>query len=339
MIVAVSTIKDTVPHVEKFVHRNLGGGVDHLIVFLDTEQPEVEEVLAASPHVTCVTTHSDWWHGERQAELNDRQRTHATLAVRMLSDFAWVDWMFHVDRQALAALPDDVRSVRLATLEAVAEFRADRDPTWFKAVLDDDRLALLAERGLIARAHNRAYFRGHMIGKVGVRPAPDIRVAIHSAADADEKTIPALGDPAFTVLHYEAPTGEEFVAKWRAAAEASAGQRPGDDGRTGRAARRRRRLAVATQRVFDLDLPAEETDARLERVYRRYVADDVEALRELGVLQHHDPDTWVHDPEPLPPAELGRWADAVARLRAEPKSACLPPSRRDAPLEPASGSG
>ena len=79
------------------VRRNLAGGVDHLIVYLDDEQPEVEKFLAASPNVTCITTHRDWWHGGRQAELNDRQRTHATLALRMLSGFAWAHWMFHID--------------------------------------------------------------------------------------------------------------------------------------------------------------------------------------------------------------------------------------------------
>jgi hypothetical protein len=334
VIFTVSTVKDTVSNVEKFVRRNLAGGVDHLIVFLDDEQPEVEKFLAASPNVTCMTTHRDWWHGGRQAELNDRQRTHATLALRMLSGFAWAHWMFHIDgdevvhidRKALSALTDDVRAVRLSPLEAVAVFHAEGDPTWFKPLLDEEQLARLADLGVIARPSNRAFFRGHIAGKVGVRPSSDISVAIHTAGDAAETmSLHALEDPAYTMLHYESPNGDQFVRKWRAllASGGSVGQRMV-----------RRRFGNEVKRQLTLGLPDEETTARLEHLYQEHVADDVETLRRLNLLQHHDPDTWTHNPEPIPHSEARRWADAVAQMRRAPKSSYLPPTRRDAPLEP-----
>lgn len=333
MIFAVSTVKDTVPNVEKFVRRNLAGGVDHLIVFLDDEQPEVEELLAASPNVTCIPTHRDWWHGERQAELNDRQRTHATLAVRTLSTFAWAHWMFHIDgdevvhidRNALSALADDVRAVRLSPLEAVAAFHADRDPTWFKPLLDEEQLVRLADLGVIERPKNSAFFRGHIAGKVGVRPSSDTSVAIHTAGDAAETmSFSAVEDPAYTMLHYESPNGDQFVRKWRALLESggSVGQRMV-----------RRRFGGEVKRLLVRDLPAEETAARLEHLYQEHVADDVETLHRLGLLQHHDPDSWAHNPETIPSSETRGWAEAVAQMRLAPKSAYLPPSRRDAPLE------
>ena len=334
MIVAVSTVKDTVGNVEKFVRRNLAGGVDHLIVFLDGDQPDVEASLRGSPFVTCVTTHHDWWHGRRQTELNDRQRTHATLAVRMLSDFAWVDWMFHVDgdevvlidRDALSGLAGGVRAVRLAPLEAVADVRATDDPTLFKPLLDDERLRRLAAAGVIRRPDNRAFFRGHVVGKVGVRPARDVRVAIHSAADAHEVAIPAVEDPAFRVLHYESPDPAQFLRKWSAllASGASVDQESG-----------RRKLARKVRRLLEDDGEVADREARLERLFARHVADDVDALRGLGVLEEHDPDTWSHTPEPLPQADRPRGEEAVDRMRGVPKSSVLPPARRDAPVEPA----
>jgi hypothetical protein len=335
VIFAVSTVKDTVPNVEKFVRRNLAGGVDHLIVFLDDEQPEVEAFLAASPNVTCLATHRDWWHGERQAELNDRQRTHATLAAQTLSRFAWAHWMFHIDgdevvhidRTALAALGDDVRAVRLSPLEAVAEFRADSDPTWFKPLLDQEQLVRLADLGVIARPNNRAFFRGHITGKVGVRPSSDMRVAIHTAGSttAGSSSLPTVVDPAYTMLHYESPNGDQFVRKWRSllASGGSVGQRTV-----------RRRFGGEIKRLLALDLSAEETAALLEHLYQEHVADDVETLRRLGLLQHRDPDSWVHEPEPIPRSEAGAWAEALAHMRRAPKSAYLPPTRRNAPLAP-----
>jgi hypothetical protein len=332
VIFAVSTVKDTGTNVEKFVRRNLAGGVDHLIVFLDDEQPEVEELLAASAHVTFVATHHDWWHGERQADLNDRQRTHATLAVRMLSRFAWAQWMFHIDgdevvhidRKALSALTDDVRAVQLSPLESVAVFRADRDPTWFKPLLDEQQLLRLTDLGVIGRPNNRAFFRGHTAGKVGVRPAPDIRVAIHSAAHATEARIPAVRDPAYTVLHYESPNGEQFVRKWCAllASGGSVDQRMA-----------RRNLGSEAERLLAGGLSTEETTAELEHLYQEHVADDVETLVDLGFLQQHNPDSWSHDPEPIPHREVHAWADAVAQMHRAPKSSYLPPARRHAPLE------
>ncbi|MGZ5398674.1 MAG: glycosyltransferase family 2 protein [Nocardioides sp.] len=338
MIFAVSTVKDTVLNVEKFVRRNLAGGVDHLLVFLDDEQPEVEELLTGSPHVTVVATHRDWWHGERQVELNDRQRTHATLAARMLSRFPWAQWMFHIDgdevvnidRQELAALADDVGAVHLSPLECVADMRAEEDPTWFKPLLDEQQLLRLTDLGVIKRPHNRAFFRGHTAGKVGVRPAPGIRVSIHSAVDATGTPIPAVKGPAYTVLHYESPNAEQFIRKWQALLTS------GDFVGQGRS---RRNLSREVGRLLDGGLATEEAAAQLATLYEELVSDDVGSLRTLGLLQHHDPDSWSHDPEPIPHGQAQAWAHAVELMRSAPKSAYLPLARRDAPLERPSGRG
>ena len=152
-------------------------------------------------------------------------------------------------------------------------------------------------------------------------------MAIHTAGDAAETmSLHALEDPAYTMLHYESPNGDQFVRKWRAllASGGSVGQRM---------VRRRFGNEVDAPEPT-LGLPDEETTARLEHLYQEHVADDVETLRRLNLLQHHDPDTWTHNPEPIPHSEARRWAEAVAQMRRAPKSSYLPPTRRDAPLEP-----
>ena len=58
VLVGTSTLLDTLPHVRRFVDGNLGGGLDHLVVFLDRpgadEQDDVRAFLDDHPHVTCV---------------------------------------------------------------------------------------------------------------------------------------------------------------------------------------------------------------------------------------------------------------------------------------------
>ena len=58
MLIAVSTVMDTVEHVRRYVAGNLAGGADHVVVFLDRPrgagQAEVAEFLDAHPQATCV---------------------------------------------------------------------------------------------------------------------------------------------------------------------------------------------------------------------------------------------------------------------------------------------
>ena len=73
MLIGVSTVKDTLPHAQRFVAGNLGGGLDHLVVFLDQpaapEQGEVAEFLVAHQSVTCVRAGGGWWGGHRPPGL------------------------------------------------------------------------------------------------------------------------------------------------------------------------------------------------------------------------------------------------------------------------------
>ena len=53
----------------------------------------------------------------------------------------------------------------------------------FKRRLDQDELQLLHELGVIAEPKERSYFRGHIAGKPGLRPSPDLALGVHHVID------------------------------------------------------------------------------------------------------------------------------------------------------------
>jgi len=187
MLFTASTVKDTLPNVQRFVAGNLAGGVDHLFVFLDAPDPEVRAFLDGHPNVTCVRTDKTWWRGDRPEQLNVRQRINANLTKALLSGVEGADWLFHIDadeiaqidRAALARVPADTRVVRLAPLEAVSRKHWDGDPTWFKRLLGKNDLILLQTLGVLDKPSNGAYFHGHLDGKAGIRPSPDLWLTLH----------------------------------------------------------------------------------------------------------------------------------------------------------------
>ena len=233
MLLTVSTVKDSVDNVAFFVAANLAAGVDHMFVCLDApaepEQRDVAASLADHPHVTCLpTTRRDWWAEQRPAGLNVRQRANAGWVRAVLEPFGWAEWLFHVDgdevawldREALAAVPSGTDAVWLPPWEAVSQWQGEERPRSFKRLLDDADLTLLQVLGRIPEATNQAYFHGHVMGKSGVRPASGLSLTLHDAVTPDGAKVERHEDPRLKVLHYDAPSGEEFVRKWTALAHA-----------------------------------------------------------------------------------------------------------------------
>jgi hypothetical protein len=318
MIFSVSTIKDTLPRVEAFVRRNLAGGIDHLVVFLDEEQPDIAAFLASHPRVTLVETHRDWWGRDRPKGLNRRQVIHATQTARLLAAFPWAEWVFHIDGDEvvqleagiLSAVPSDLRAVRLPTREVVSRLHQREGQPLFKTLLDDDELALLTVLGVIDRPANNAYFRGHVTGKFGARPSDDVVMWIHKVTDGADVTFPAFEHPALSVLHYESPDGEEFVRKWQALMTSGGGVGQ----RTSRAS-----TARAIKALMDRDLSEEATGSFLARIYERTALDDEETLDRLGLLARHDPDAVTREPEPFPAGGEEALRTAMEEQRSQPK--------------------
>ena len=319
MIISATTVKDSRENVEKHVRRNLRGGVDHLVVFADAPLPEVEEYLDGEPDATLVRAYGTWWGDLDPGGLNERQINNAALLSRLVAGFDWAEWAFaldgdevaQIDRGVLDRLDASVRAVRLLPLEAVSRMGPGADPTQFKRLLNDDELELLHVLGVIAEPRERAYFRGHVTGKPGVRPSSDRALGVHHVIDTTNgERVAAHTDPGLTLLHYESPNGQEFVRKWLALLSS------GPDVSQHRA---RAPLARAISTVLTLGLPPEETSAVLERLYERCALDEVETLARLGFLVEADPDAGTRAPRPPD--------SAIAQLRVLLQGAADAPKR------------
>lgn len=294
MLFTVSTVKDSLANLTGYVERNLAAGADHLFVFLDAPDPEVEAYLTTHPQVSHTVTDATYWTPERPSSLNARQVTNANLAMQLLAGLEGSHWLFHIDadevlqidRDRLEQLGPEVRVVRLAPLEAVSQMRWGGEVSHFKKMLPRPQINDLVARGLIPAPEegepaNGSYFRGHVQGKIGVRPSLDLRMQLHrvvyavnAESDGDE-VLPAYDAPWLEHLHFESHSGEEFVRKWMA--HLGAGEvrfRP----------RRGRLRGRIESIVADSTLDAAGRRDALTVLYREQIEDDFEALRDLGVL-------------------------------------------------------
>lgn len=318
MIFTVTTVKDTLANVQRFVAGNLAGGADHLFVFLDAPDREVRAYLDAHPHVTCVRTDKAWWLGVRPAELNVRQRINANLVKVLLSTLPEAEWVFHIDgdeivqidRDVLAAVPVDVEAIRLTTLEAVSRKHWDGDPTLFKRKLGKGDLILLHTLGVIDRPHNAAYFHGHLTGKSGLRPGLDRWLTLHDIIDADRNKIGSYTHQGLGLLHYESFSGEDFVRKWTAML--GAGPKFG-------LRRGRETTAQALRTLVSKGLSEEQAAPYLMRIFERTTEDDFETLHDLGLLVEVDPRQGTHQPAALADDAREHLDVVLGRLSQEPK--------------------
>lgn len=298
LLVAATTLLDTLAHVRRFVAGNLAGGLDHLVVFLDKPgaegQDEVRAFLDAHPHVTCVPAGPGWWGEHRSRLLNERQCTNANLVKQLLADDpdAWVlhvdgDEVVRVDRDLVAGLPATVPAIRLAVREAVAREHWDGEPTLFKTPLDDDDLVLLQVLGVLDEADNRAYFHGHLQGKGGVRAGGPAWLTLHRPVDAEGREAPAHADDRLEVFHYESYSTEEFVRKWTAmvASGPRASHRPG-----------RTDTARALRTLIGKGLPEATLHTHLAEIFRRTTLDAGDVLADLGLVVETDPLAGGHHP-------------------------------------------
>lgn len=319
---SVSTVKDTPENVERFVAGNLAGGLDHLVVFLDDPDdpatPVVRALLDAHANVTCVVADDAWWRGKRPDQLNVRQRINANLVRSALTLVERAEWIFHLDADemvrlepaAIASVPATDRVVQLAPLEAVSRRRWDAPPTWFKRLLAEPELTLLHVLGTIDRAHNGAYFHGHVEGKTGIRPAHDVWLTLHRAIDESGEEVAAYRHDDLTVLHFESWSGEDFVRKWTSMLAAGPGTafRPA-----------REPTAIALRALLDRGLTEEQVAPLLMRIFERTTEDDFETLRALKLVEEVDPMRPLAQPESLTADEREGLSGLLEALATRPK--------------------
>lgn len=325
MIVTVTTLKDRLSNVQRFVRGNLAGGVDHMIIFLDAADDEVETWLATRPEVTAMVTDESWWRDQRPQLLNRRQMVNTNLARALLTRVGWAEWLFHIDadeiaqidRAELARVPRKRRAVGLTPLEVVGEMHPEGEPRLFKPLLADGDLVLLQALGVLSEPSNSLYFRSHIAGKVGVRPRKDVWLGIHKATDRDDTRIPLVHRPGLRMLHLESYSGEEFVRKWTAMVGSGPEMHFGTQ---------RMQIATALKAVVEKNLPREQQARVFAMIYERHMADPVSLLNDLGLLEAIDPLGGAHTPEILPQDERDRFRDLLESLRSEDKWQFLPDS-------------
>jgi hypothetical protein len=306
-IVAVTTLKAEPDQVERFLRRNLRGGVDHLMVFLDETNPPVRKLLDDHPHVTVVRTGPKYWNGVRPPRVSDRLRINMNLANAVLVTVPSVGWMVSIDsdeavsidREALQS--SDERAVVLSVLEAVSQ-RAwpDDEPALFKRRPTEGELAALASLGVIAEPDLASYFRGHQEGKPALRPDLRVRVKVHHAEDESGKRLIQRAEDLY-VLHYESYTLDDFVRRWKDYAPSAAHLR------THREERKLIGLALHTLHHHQRLTEAQRA-ALIGKLFDSKVADEVETLDALGLVG--PPPIRRYQPRALAPAAL----DQMQRL-------------------------
>jgi hypothetical protein len=296
-VVAVSTIKADPDQVERFLRRNLSGGVDHLIVFLDEANAPVRQLLDANARVTAVRTGPKYWNGTRPPRVSDRLRINMNLANAVLATVPSVGWMVSIDSdEAVSIGPDALRSVDkpavlLSVLEAVSRRTwPDDEPTLFKSQPSEGELAALATLGIILEPDLAFYFRGHQEGKPALRPDLSVRVRVHSVHDEAGKGL-ARAAPDLFVLHYESHSLDDFIRRWKDYAPASAHLRTHRD--------ERKLIGMALHTLYHhTSLTERQRSKLIKQLFDREVADDDKTLTAMGLAG--PPPTRDHRPRPLP---------------------------------------
>lgn len=331
-IVTVSTIRDTVPNVERFLQRNLSSGVDHMIVFLDEKQPRVRALLAENRHVTVVSTaRDDYWYGGRPLKVEDRQQTNANLANAVLTVVPSVRWLFHLDCDEALLFDRAVlmrsasRAVRFPTLEALAQSDQPSDSNLrFKKIPTQTQLLALSALGAIAEPDMDLYLRGHAAGKSAVRPDLAIRLGVHVPFDARGNKLTGVEVPPDSfLLHYESWCLDDFVTRWKDYSPKKAA--------VSNHRERRKQIGLAVYGILHHPvLDDRAKDKYLRALFDRHIADDVENLQRLGLLVQPQP--VGRRPLPLAREDAHRIRALVKALRGVDKIASFGPGAHpDAP--------
>ena len=312
-IVTVTTVSDTLPDVERFVRRNLSTGVDHMVVFLDDERPDVQQVLEAHTQVSVVRTESGYWGYDRPTSLSERRMINANVSLTALTRVPSVGWLFHIDTdEALAFDRDELLemkppAVQFRALEAVAKLRG-HEPELFKTIPSVEELHALGELGVIAEPELDSYFRGDHLGTTGVRPAGDLRFRANSVYELPDLPIETVQPPTMHVVRYGSWCLDDFVARWQTFDPGATTDLPRDSLHIGTAFH-----TLSTHPA----LSKRERRRCIAELFQRHVADDIPVLQDFGLLVPNP--LRRAEPRPLPHIDSRRLQEALADLYAADK--------------------
>ena len=220
----VAQVSDPLPLAVAFIAHHLELGAQEIHLFLDTDQPELEEFCKQDERIQTYRTPLKYWqemHGRRAIPKKKtfRQGLNASWAASRAS----CDWLFNIDvdefvwadadaLHSLGSVPEDVDYLRIPNLERAYLASAPRVTIWdgvfkrkCKPVSAADRLPL-TEFG----------FFGYHVGKTLVRTKRDLHLSLHRARIGDRDAFRFAKEQSATgieLLHYDGMTPFHWAAK------------------------------------------------------------------------------------------------------------------------------
>ena len=210
------------------------------------------------------------------------------------------------------ALEPAVDVVRLAPWEAVSRVHWEGPVTRYKRPLDASQAALLRMLGVLGTSPGRSYFRGHVRGKMGIRPQLQRKLAIHRVHGLDGEAVDSFTADWLHMLHDESHSGEEFIRKWLTWIAHSGTERQDPY-------KRQLQEAVAAV-VVNPSLDEAARRELLMELYERHVKDPEDVLERLGYLEEPDPAWHQHRPETLSSEDAEVVADLIELLQTADKT-------------------
>src|SRR4051812_40724826 len=86
VITTVSTVKDDLPRLERWIDRNLAAGVDRMLVFVDDRDDTQTAAALNARHGVVAVDAATWWEDDFSSRLNVRQRVTANAARAVLRE-------------------------------------------------------------------------------------------------------------------------------------------------------------------------------------------------------------------------------------------------------------
>jgi len=221
----IATIKAELPLILRFVSHHLDLGAHRVYVYLDTPNPQVQQLLRDHPRCRVVRCDDGYWKrnaGSRPDMHQPRQTFNATRAYHRAHE---VDWLMHLDvdeflvskpqiANLLGTLPDTVQCARARPMELLAGGDPQQDAA-FKTFIPagKQRERTVAALYPTFGPHIKGGFLSHIAGKVFVRTGIEgLKFRIHNAFLRGETNPNQVELPELHLAHFHAADWETWHA-------------------------------------------------------------------------------------------------------------------------------
>ena len=223
----VATIKADTATILRFAAYHLELGAHRIYIYLDTPNPEAQELLRAHPKARVIRCDDGYWkrhNGSRPEMHQPRQTLNATRAYNRAQE---VDWVMHMDvdeflvpsgriSDLLGALPDTTQCARARPMELLAGGDPQVEAA-FKTFIPagKQREQIVSALYPTYGQHLKGGFLSHIAGKLFVRTGIDgIKFRIHNAFLNGETNPNHVELPELSLAHFHAIDWETWRAHY-----------------------------------------------------------------------------------------------------------------------------